>query len=114
MKPAQEFLAVCRLEGPVEEDFVLLFHFVSRVSEGEGEVTIVGDDEKAFALFIQTTDVVYARPVVGDEVENGPPTCFVGGRADETFRFVDDGMDMLLGFDDAIPDLYDVPSSDGG
>lgn len=114
MKTAQEFLAVCWLEGAVEKDFVLLFHFVSGVGEGEREVAIVGDDEKAFTLFVQTTDVVYARPVVGDEVENGPPTCFVGGRADETFRFVDDGMDMLLGFDDAIPDFDDVSGGDGG
>ena len=96
VESAEKFFAVGGFEGSVEEDLVFLFDFVAWMGECEGEIAVVGDDEEAFAFFVEASDIVNAGPIVGDEIEDGASPGFVGGGADEAFWFVDDGVDVLL------------------
>jgi hypothetical protein len=96
VESAEKFFAVGGFEGSVEEDLVFLFNFVAWMGECEGKIAVVGDDEETFAFFVEASDIVNAGPVVGDEVEDGASPGFVGGGADKAFRFVDDGVDVLL------------------
>ncbi len=98
----------------VEENLVFFFHLIAWVGECEGEIAIVGDHEEAFAFFVEASDVVDTRPIVRDEIENGASTGLIGGRADETFGFVDDCVNVLLGFDGPVTDFDDIPGGNGG
>lgn len=70
------------VEGAIEGDLVFLFDFEAGMGESKGEVAVVGEDEEAFAFEIESADVVDARPVWGQEIEDGAAFFFVGGGAD--------------------------------
>jgi hypothetical protein len=114
VKSAQKFFSMGGFEGSVEEDLVFFFHFVTRMGECEGEVAIVGNDKEPFAFFVEASNVVDAGPIIRDEVEDGASPGLVGRGADEAFWFVDDGVDVLLGFHGSVTDFDDVARIDGG
>ena len=77
-----------RLEGPIEKDFILFFNFVRRVRQTMGKCTIVGEEDQAFALLVEPPNVKKPPEMSWDEVQDGRPSTFVGSRADNPFRFV--------------------------
>ena len=58
---AQKLWRERSIPNPPQSDFVLFFHFVTRMSEALGEVAIICQEQQAFTLGIQTSDVKEPR-----------------------------------------------------
>ena len=114
VKAAQEFLAVFLIKGLVDEDFVLLVDFVTRVGEGEGKVAVIGDDEQALTVHVEPAHVVDARPPGRQQFKDGAALTFVVGGADVAAGFGEHGGERLLLADDAGADFYGVLGADFG
>lgn len=114
VESAEEFLAILRVEGFVDEDFVFLFDLVAGMGEGEGEIPVIADQEEAFAFLVETADMVEARPIRGEKIEDGLAAAFVAGAADVAGRLVQDDGDLLFGLEEAIPDFDGVIGADLG
>ncbi len=71
-------------EGLVRGDEVFFFYFVGGVHEALGEVSIVGEDEEAFALTVEPADVVKVVEGAGEEIVDGVTLAFIGAGADES------------------------------
>ncbi len=114
VESAEEFFAVVWVEGAIEGDLVFLFDFEAGVSEFEGEIAVVGEDDEALAFQIESADVIDAGPVVWDQVEDGAAVFLIGSGADESGGFVEDSVKGLLGLDELIPDFDVVAGLDEG
>lgn len=88
-----EFFGVSGVVGAVEGDVVDFGDFVAGMGEGVGPGAVVGDEEEAFALFVEAADVEGAGPVAGEELVDGFFGVLWGGGAGVAFGFVEDGVD---------------------
>jgi hypothetical protein len=114
VETAEEFFAVGGIEGFVEGDLVFLLNFEARMGQGEGEIAVVGEDEESLTFLIEASDMEGARPVLGEEFEDGFAVAFVVGGADEAPRFEQDGVEGFLDSNDAVADFDGVVGGDDG
>lgn len=86
----EEFLDVGFIEVSMENDAVFFYDLAAWVGEAVGEVAVVGEDEEAFAVFIEATGTEHALSleVAGEEFEDGLPAVGIGVGAEEAFGFV--------------------------
>lgn len=69
--------------------FVFFRRFETRVGQAFGERAVVGEEDKAFAVLVETADGEESAEAFGDEVENASPTLRVAVRAKRVFRLVE-------------------------
>ena len=87
-KPRKSLGISCALERPIEKDFILFFNFVRGMRQTMGKCTIIGEEDQAFALLVEPSNVKEPPEMSWDEVKDGRPSTFVGSRADNPFRFM--------------------------
>ena len=57
---------------PFDPDDVTLGHFKTGMGQTEGQLPVVGQDQKTFAVLVQSADRIDAWRQVGNEVPDGP------------------------------------------
>ena len=104
---AQEFGCERRVPRTVEGDLVFFFDFVTWMREPLREIAVVGENEQAFGLRIQPSDIEQPREFWRQKIEDGVPRVRVGAGGNETDRFVQNDVKPPLGVDEFIAD-FDV------
>lgn len=96
----EEFGDVGFVEIAVQDDAVFFDDLVAGVGEAVGEVAVVGEDEEAFAVFIEASGAEHALALeVGrEEFEDGLSSVGVAVGAEEAFGFVENEGDGSGGF----------------
>ena len=81
---------VCLIEFTVEEHTVALDDSAGGMSQLVGEVAVVGQDEEAFAIFIETSGAKHPLPleVGGEQVEDGALRMGIGVGAEKAFGLI--------------------------
>jgi hypothetical protein len=100
------------VEGLIKADLVFLVDLVAGMGEGEGEFAIIGDYEKAFAVFVEAPDMEDTRPILRDKIENSAAVAFVARRAEEPLRFVQYGSDAEFGVENSLAGFDNVTGLD--
>ncbi len=77
-----------RIERFVEEHFIFLLDFVSRMTQPLGERAIVGEQKQSLAVFVQPANIVKASKMGRDQVEDRFAVSFIGPSAQETLRLM--------------------------
>ena len=99
-----------RFERPIEKDFILFFNFVRGVRQTMGKCTIIGEEDQAFALLVEPSNVKEPPEMSWDEVKDRRPFTFVGSRADNSFRFMQEDVSRRGGSQRRFPRDSDVVS----
>jgi hypothetical protein len=76
----------------------------ARVGEAVGEVAVVGDEEEALGVGVETAGGVEAGLHLGQEVENGAAAAVVGGGGDGAAGLVEE--EVALGLEGDGPAVY--------
>src|SRR5581483_7957726 len=93
----QQFLAGFAFEGTVEQDFVFLFDFKTRMREVQRKLAIIRQNQQPFAFLVETSDVKNARPASRQQIENRAALMRVSSGAEITARLVDQDVEKLFG-----------------
>jgi len=94
---APEVFPELRVPDFVERDFVFLFHLVARVGEVLGEIAVACQEEQAFRLRVEATDVEEARKLRRQEIIDRIGGVRIAPGGNETGRFVEqDGQALFL------------------
>jgi hypothetical protein len=75
------------------------------VGDQLGKVPIVGEEEEAFALEIETTDGVDLIPKGTQEIDDERALAGIGSTAEESLRLVEKEIDLLLPFEPRIDEF---------
>jgi len=77
---------------------VLFFMLEFRVGEPVGEVAVIGEEEQAGGIYIQTARRIKPKFFVlpGQDVEDGAPALFVAHGGDDAGRFIEHQADRFF------------------
>jgi hypothetical protein len=112
VKAAQKLRAVCGIVRLIESHLVFLLHLVAGMGEGEGQISVVGHDQEAFTLLVESPDVENTGPFLREKVVNCRTPTLVIGCAHHTLWFVHHRMDGVLCLHDTAADFYRVLRAD--
>ena len=73
---------------------------------------VVRHENEALAFQVEPADVMHARPVRREQIENRAALEFIGCRADVSRRLVQHGVDRLLGVDEPAADFHGIGRDD--
>lgn len=93
------------LDRTVDFDHVFLFVLVAGMHEAVGEASVVGEDEEAYGILVETPDRKYAFRDVDDVHDPGVALRYAG--RDDAARLVHLIIDELLGFADGFVADFD-------
>jgi len=122
---ADEWRSILHVEHAIDLHEVFFFDFGRGVGETMCEVAAVAEDEQAFGLAVEATDMIEMFEFSRYEVENGLPPFGIIASADEVRRFVESDGHLALGGDqlaidsdfvsglDAVSEIPDLPVVDG-
>lgn len=85
------------IELAIETDFVNLRQLKTRVRHLLRELAVVGKQEQAFAVHVETTHVENPGPVAREKIEDGLGATFFNGAAKITAGLVEHGRERTLG-----------------
>ena len=86
------------VKSAVDRDFVRLVHAITRMRQAIGELTIVGEQQKAGALLVEASDRIQPGAArVIDEVNRAAAAFRVVIRADHAARLEEHDVDELFG-----------------
>ena len=77
----EEFLDHFAAEGAVGGDDVFLVDLVAGVGQFLGEVPVIGHDDEALAVVVESSHVMEVAVVWGEEVVEGESSLWIGFRA---------------------------------
>ncbi len=89
----------------IENDLVLLFNLVTRMSESLGQVAVVSEQEETFRLGVESSDIKQARQMGRQKIENGVARIRIAPGRNETGRFMQHDVEPALTVDEFAPDL---------
>ena len=107
----QQFRHERRIPWAIECHFVFLLNFGARMHQPMREIAIVRQDEKSFALRIESTDIEEAREFRRQEIENRVARIGIGVCRDKAGRFVQDDVELGLAVNQLASD-FDMVTCD--
>ena len=109
--PGQQFRHERRIPRTIECHFVFLLNFGARMHQPMSEIAIVRQNEKSFALSVESADIEEARKLRWQEIENRVVRIGISARRDEAGRLMQDDVTLLLAAHELASD-FDMVSRD--
>src|ERR1043166_7289089 len=103
---AQQFLRVLGIPLSIQRDFVFLLDLESRMSQSLREIAVVREQEKSFALRVETANVEESRKLWRQQIKDLVARVRIASRRNKSRRFMQRDRQRALNVNELAVHLY--------